>query len=86
MVAASWSAHPELPALIESVMTNAGYNHPVLWSRPLHVMQAPASAHGGLQMADYAAWASHRKRSRSHASHWDSIQASGRGLSDHEVF
>ncbi|MCC7364732.1 MAG: DUF3800 domain-containing protein [Dehalococcoidia bacterium] len=48
-------------------------------------MTAPSAAHPGLQLADYVAWASHRRRSR-HEAEWDALAAEGRTCSDHLAF
>lgn len=85
IVASEWSAFRELPPLIGEVLTVKGYNHPVLWTKPYCAVQALSASHGCLQVADYVAWASNRRRTRDD-DHWEHfVTAPGRDVSDFVV-
>lgn len=70
VVASEWSAFRDLPALIGEVLTVASYHHPVLWEKPFCAVQALAASHGCLQVADYVAWANHRRLTKDEG-YWD---------------
>ncbi|MCC6387727.1 MAG: DUF3800 domain-containing protein [Dehalococcoidia bacterium] len=62
VVVAEWAPLAAPDAVLRAVLTESWPDRPALWATDLVVVRAPAAAHGGLQCADYAAWAAHRQR------------------------
>jgi hypothetical protein len=55
---------PDLRPILRHALTTSRPGEPIPWAGPYDVLQAPAAAHAGLQMADYLAWACHRAQTR----------------------
>jgi hypothetical protein len=82
VVTAKWPA-ADTAAIVREAATEPGYRRPVLWMKPLHVMTAPAAVHGGLQYADYLAYAVHRTRQGKDPKGWlELTHAQGRAHSN----
>lgn len=86
VVAAEWSPYAGLVDLLDDSLKRPRGRRGPLWIKPYRVMTAPSATHPGLQLADYVAWASHRRRSRHEADWWDALAAEGRACSDHLAF
>lgn len=85
VVAAEWSPYKPLDALATEVLTRPSYRHPVLWNNPLHCAVIPSSAHGALQIADYAAWGLQRGLSKGQWQTWQSTATAVSAVSRFEI-
>jgi len=86
IVAAEWPLIKDLTPLLRAAASVGSGNHPVLWTKALNVMQAPAAHHGGLQYADYLTWANKRLRVDRQASWIELTRLQGRASTDNRPF
>jgi hypothetical protein len=87
IVAAEWRPLVEdVAEIIRDVLTRELWSGRTVWSGTLRVMQAAAGVHAGLQVADYVAWASNRRRMHGDARWVSRIHEAPGAWSDHVAF
>lgn len=86
VVLARWQAAEDIALRFEEATFHKGRRQSWAWAGRLRILEAEARVHPGIQVADYAAWAAHRRRKYEEHYWWSKVERSAPEVTDFLAF